>query len=67
LAGPYVLQVQEEKKETAIEHYCTASIGIVVFPYQEAGHEDIMKWADTAMYQAKDSGRNLIRFYDQEE
>jgi diguanylate cyclase (GGDEF)-like protein/PAS domain S-box-containing protein len=68
LASPYVLQVtQEEKKETAIEYYCTTSIGIVVFPYQEAGHEDIMKWADTAMYQAKDSGRNLIRFYDQED
>jgi diguanylate cyclase (GGDEF)-like protein/PAS domain S-box-containing protein len=68
LASPYVLQVtQEEKKETAIEHYCTTSIGIVVFPYQKGDHEDIMKWADTAMYQAKDSGRNLIRFYDQEE
>ena len=65
LSSPYVLKVtQEGKKETAIEQHCTASIGVVVFPYQEGSQEDIMKWADTAMYQAKESGRNLIRFYD---
>jgi GGDEF domain-containing protein len=25
---------------------------------------DIMKWADAAMYQTKDAGRNTIRSYD---
>jgi diguanylate cyclase (GGDEF)-like protein/PAS domain S-box-containing protein len=65
LSSPYVLKVtQEEKEETTIEHSCTASIGVVVFTYQKENQEDIIKWADTAMYQAKESGRNLIRFYD---
>jgi hemerythrin-like metal-binding protein len=27
--------------------------------------EDLCKWADMAMYQAKDDGRNSIRFFDQ--
>lgn len=67
LSSPYVLKVTKdgEKKETTIEHHCTVSIGVVVFPYKGGSHEDIMKWADMAMYKAKDSGRNLIRFYDQ--
>ena len=68
LSSPYVLKVAHEGggEKTTIEHHCTVSIGVVVFPYKTGSHEDIMKWADTAMYKAKDSGRNLIRFYDQE-
>nr|MBF0223757.1 PAS domain S-box protein [Desulfobulbaceae bacterium] len=65
LSCPYVLKVTQPKKEkTAIEYHCTASIGIVVFPYLERSQEDIMKWADMAMYKAKESGRNLIQFYE---
>jgi GGDEF domain-containing protein len=33
--------------------------------YHEASAEEIIKWADMAMYQAKNAGRNSIRFYDQ--
>lgn len=39
------------------------SIGVVVFNGTEGSQEDMMKWADVAMYEAKDAGRNQIRFY----
>jgi diguanylate cyclase (GGDEF)-like protein/PAS domain S-box-containing protein len=48
------------------EHHSTGSIGATLFLNQEqAGVEAILKQADIAMYQAKDSGRNAIRFFDQ--
>ena len=65
LAEPYLLKIQPEgKAETTVEHHCTSSIGVVLFVNHDAGAEDILKWADMAMYQAKEAGRNLIRFYD---
>ncbi|MES9989148.1 MAG: EAL domain-containing protein [Candidatus Thiodiazotropha endolucinida] len=42
----------------------TASIGIAMYPNQTVESEDLIKYADTAMYQAKQSGRNAIRFYE---
>lgn len=65
LAEPYQLKLNPgEKDEKIIVHRCTASIGVCLFLDHEASQEDILKWADTAMYKAKDSGRNVIRFYD---
>lgn len=65
LDEPYVLKfLHEEKTETTVEHHCTASIGVVLFVNHEAKAEDVLKWADSAMYQAKEAGRNQIRFHD---
>ncbi len=66
LAEPYVLAIQQEGKaeNITIEHHCTSSIGMMLFIGHEASTEDIIKWADIAMYQAKEAGGNLIRFYD---
>jgi len=41
----------------------TASIGIILFPDEQRTAEDVMKQADMAMYQAKESGRNSYHFY----
>jgi PleD family two-component response regulator len=46
-----------------VEHHCTASIGVVIFSSDDGSKDDILKWADAAMYDAKQSGRNGIRFY----
>ena len=46
-----------------VEHSCTVSIGVLVFLNNEADKQELMKRADLAMYQAKDAGRNQIRFY----
>jgi diguanylate cyclase (GGDEF)-like protein/PAS domain S-box-containing protein len=65
LAEPYLLSVHREgQAATMVEHLCTVSIGVSLFINQEADQDDILKWADAAMYQAKDAGRNSIRFYD---
>lgn len=61
LAQPYLLTLHSEE---IIEHHCAASIGVNLFIGDEISESDILKWADTAMYQAKEAGRNLIRFYD---
>lgn len=42
----------------------TASIGIARFPQHGDNAEDLVAHADTAMYQAKDSGKNAWAIYD---
>ena len=46
------------------EHHSTASIGISLFRGDEIGMDGLLKQADIAMYQAKTSGRNTLRFFD---
>jgi len=45
-------------------HRSTSSIGIVLFKGRCDSIDELLKHADTAMYQAKAAGRNAIRFYD---
>jgi diguanylate cyclase (GGDEF)-like protein len=64
LDKPYVLTYQQEgKTEVSVEHHCTASIGVVIFIDHDGSQDDILKWADAAMYQAKEAGGNQIRDY----
>jgi diguanylate cyclase (GGDEF)-like protein/PAS domain S-box-containing protein len=64
LDEPYVLSFQPAgHPPMTVEHHCTASIGVVVFKDQEGSQDDILKWADAAMYQAKEAGGNLIRYH----
>lgn len=47
-----------------LTHHSTPSIGIVLFDGVTGDVENLIKWADMAMYSAKAAGRNSIRFYD---
>jgi diguanylate cyclase (GGDEF)-like protein len=46
------------------DYHTTPSIGVVLFLGHQESMDDVLKHADTAMYQAKTAGRNTIRFYD---
>ncbi|PKM43786.1 MAG: hypothetical protein CVV05_13065 [Gammaproteobacteria bacterium HGW-Gammaproteobacteria-1] len=48
------------------EFYATASIGISLFPHDGGDVETLLKNADTAMYEAKEAGRNDYRFFREE-
>jgi diguanylate cyclase (GGDEF)-like protein len=63
LSAPYCLTIKHNNEVITVQHHCTASIGITLFIGNEATQDDLLKWADDAMYQAKEDGRNLIRFH----
>ena len=46
--------------------YTTTSIGIALYPADAENSNGLLRAADTAMYQAKDAGRNTLRFYSSE-
>lgn len=45
------------------DYYCTMSMGIVHFPQEGEGVQDLIKKADIAMYEAKKSGKNRVATY----
>jgi len=62
ISETYRLPLKEEgKTDIKVEHHCTASIGLTLFIGHEKTVGNLFKNADSAMYRAKDAGRNLIR------
>ena len=65
LMGEAMRSALEEPYTIDGHQYSTAaSIGITLFPKQHEAVEDLLREADTAMYRAKDLGRNCISFYE---
>ncbi len=46
--------------------YVSSSIGISIYPKDDTNSTNLIKFADAAMYKAKDEGRNNYQFYSQE-
>ncbi|MDP3515234.1 MAG: EAL domain-containing protein [Sulfuritalea sp.] len=65
LSQPYLLDiVASGEARGKRSHHCSSSIGITLFDRTPITAEELMKRADTAMYQAKAAGRNTLRFFD---
>ena len=58
LRKPYVL--------SGVTHHSSASVGVTLFNGSTDSVEDLLKRADLALHQAKESGRNALRFFDPE-
>jgi diguanylate cyclase (GGDEF)-like protein/PAS domain S-box-containing protein len=58
LTQPYSLSLNEAK------FHGTTSIGLTLFRGHESTVDVLLKQADVALYQAKDAGRNLVRFFN---
>lgn len=66
-----IIQIAEKILATAAEPllmaghemHITASIGITVFPIDDENLESLLRNADTAMYRAKELGKNNFQFY----
>jgi diguanylate cyclase (GGDEF)-like protein len=56
LASPYQLN--------KFEYLTSPSIGVYLYGVENDSVNELIKRADMAMYQAKDSGRNAVRFFD---
>ncbi len=57
---------QESFRVNGQELFVTTSIGITLYPFDDRDPTVLLRNADTAMYHAKDSGRNTFRFYTAE-
>ena len=58
LNQPYLL--------AAGRYHSTPSIGVTLFGDEQSSLDELLKQADLAMYRAKSSGRNTLRFFDPE-
>lgn len=58
LAAPFTID--------EINFFVSASIGIACYPSDSDSVDDLFKYADTAMYDAKKQGRNNFQFYTPE-
>ncbi|GAA0544091.1 hypothetical protein GCM10009098_09650 [Rheinheimera aquimaris] len=63
LARRLIKQIEKPVRLLDQEFFLTTSIGIAVYPQDGVNAEQLVKHADVAMYQAKNSGRNQYCFY----
>lgn len=63
LAERAIAHIKEPFLVEGHELYVTTSVGIAVYPDDGITHETLIKNADTAMYRAKDLGRNSYQLY----
>jgi len=64
IAEKILALLNKEYQIDHIKHHGSSSIGVCMFMNEYDSTEDILKHADTAMYEAKSAGRNALRVFD---
>jgi len=64
VAESIIASIAEPQDLDGHTYRCTTSIGVALFCDERQSMEDLLKWADMAMYEAKTAGRNDVRFFD---
>ena len=65
--GSRVYKLKPPGGGDAMERRVTASLGVAAFPYVDITNAELLlKYADAALYQAKESGRNTICLYQRQ-
>ena len=65
--GEKILQVLRQPYQLGMREFrSSCSVGITMFKGDHLPTEELVKQADIAMYQAKNGGRNNLRFFDPE-
>ncbi|MEI8117896.1 MAG: diguanylate cyclase [Methylophilaceae bacterium] len=64
LEKPHLLNMHTEGAPSfKVDHCCTVSIGVLVYFHNEVDQQVLLKHVDAAMYEAKNTGGNQMRFY----
>ncbi|PDT11099.1 bifunctional diguanylate cyclase/phosphodiesterase [Rhizobium sp. M1] len=66
IAGTILERFKEGFLLDGKEVFISCSVGIALYPDDSADVNDLVKYADSAMYLAKRSGRNSFRFYSKD-
>ena len=64
IARKILKEINKPFKLNQHDHMCSPSIGVYLYTGDNLSVEEVLKRADSAMYQVKQSGRNNFKFYD---
>lgn len=63
IAERLIQTFKEPFRISEIDFFLSSSIGIVLYPEDASNGDDLIKHADTAMYEAKNKGKNQFVYY----
>ena len=67
VVGRVLEAIQQPVVPEDAEHRLSASVGIAVYPELDCSADELLRYADQAMYRAKQRGRNQYYLFDAEE
>ncbi len=62
-SGASCWRPSRRRSASRTEVYCSASVGVSLYPTDAKSAETLLKHADVAMYRAKDAGRHACHVY----